>query len=255
MATIDLAVVVAELQDSSGAATTGGAMALLVADTSGGGMASLGNNLDPESGLLNGGFIRGGTLSTNVGFVVGKFTINASSATDGILLGETGSVALTSPLVAGQLLYLLWFPTLTVSSLSPGIGTSYGIFRDPNDPPLDGNAPWVIPADGQSLIVGARTPVYGGTTAQSLLKAMQKTAAFRITAIARESNNIRITWTMASGKNNTLERTAGTANGSYSNNFAAIFIVTNTVGTTTNYLDVGAVTNFPARYYRVRHVP
>jgi hypothetical protein len=35
------------------------------------------------------------------------------------------------------------------------------------------------------------------------------------------------------------------ADGSYSNNFAAIFTVTNTTGTT----------NSPARYYRVRLVP
>jgi len=31
--------------------------------------------------------------------------------------------------------------------------------------------------------------------------------------------------------------------------------VTNTVSTVTNYLDSGAATNFPARYYRVRLTP
>ncbi len=81
-------------------------------------------------------------------------------------------------------------------------------------------------------------------------------SAFRITAIARQVNtNILVTWTMGSGKTNALERSPGTPAGSYSNNFAAIFTVTNTVGTTTNYLDVGAATNFPSRYYRVRLVP
>ena len=40
-----------------------------------------------------------------------------------------------------------------------------------------------------------------------------------------------------------------------SNNFTDIFTVTNTVSTVTNYLDVGAATNFPARYYRVRLLP
>ena len=39
------------------------------------------------------------------------------------------------------------------------------------------------------------------------------------------------------------------------NNSAAIFTVANTVGTTTNYLDVGAATNVPAFFYRVRLVP
>jgi hypothetical protein len=43
--------------------------------------------------------------------------------------------------------------------------------------------------------------------------------------------------------------------GNFSNNFTTIFTVTNTVGTTTNYLDVGAGTNNPACYYRIRLVP
>ena len=52
----------------------------------------------------------------------------------------------------------------------------------------------------------------------------------------------------------TLERTAGAA-GSFSNNFAFIFGVTNTTGSVKNYLDIGAATNVPAFYYRVRLVP
>lgn len=80
-------------------------------------------------------------------------------------------------------------------------------------------------------------------------------SAFRITAITPEGNDIRVTWMMGDGKTNALERTSGTG-GSYStNNFAAIFTVTNTVGASTNYLDVGAATTFPVRYYRVRLVP
>ena len=57
------------------------------------------------------------------------------------------------------------------------------------------------------------------------------------------------------GRTNALHLSVGDASGDYSNNFAAIFTVTNTVGTATNYLDVGAATNTPARYYRVRLVP
>ena len=43
--------------------------------------------------------------------------------------------------------------------------------------------------------------------------------------------------------------------GHYTNNFANIFIVTNTTGTVTNYLDLGAAATGPSRYYRVRLVP
>jgi hypothetical protein len=81
-------------------------------------------------------------------------------------------------------------------------------------------------------------------------------SAFRITGIIRTNNDLRVTWQSGPGKTNALERTAGGAGGSYATNgFAAIFTVTNTVGTVTNYLDPNAATNSPARYYRVRLVP
>jgi hypothetical protein len=81
-------------------------------------------------------------------------------------------------------------------------------------------------------------------------------SVFRITSIAQVGTNMLVTWTMGSGKTNALQRTAGTVDGSYAtNNFADVFTVTNTVGATTNYLDVGAAISAPTRYYRVRLVP
>jgi hypothetical protein len=66
--------------------------------------------------------------------------------------------------------------------------------------------------------------------------------------------NISVTWTTGIGRTNALQAAAGDG-GFYTNNFTDIFTVTNAVGTQTNYLDLGAVTNFPARFYRVRLVP
>jgi T5SS/PEP-CTERM-associated repeat protein len=81
-------------------------------------------------------------------------------------------------------------------------------------------------------------------------------APLQVVGIAKEGSDIRITWTTSSGKTNELQATAGGVGGIYNtNSFAGIFTVTNTVTTTTNYLDVGATTNAPARYYRVRLVP
>src|SRR5262249_3845536 len=77
-----------------------------------------------------------------------------------------------------------------------------------------------------------------------------------ITSIVASGNNTLVTWMMGPGKTNALQAIAGAADGSYRTNaFADLFIVTNTVGTMTNYLDVGGATNKPARYYRVRLVP
>lgn len=63
---------------------------------------------------------------------------------------------------------------------------------------------------------------------------------------------------MGPGATNTLQATAGDGSGGYSTNgFADIFIVTNntTVGTVTNYLDIGAGTNAAVRYYRAQLAP
>jgi hypothetical protein len=77
-----------------------------------------------------------------------------------------------------------------------------------------------------------------------------------IISIARTGEDVSVTWLMGSGKTNALQRTAGAGDGSYqTNSFTDLFTVTNTVGTVTNYLDIGGATNTPARYYRVRLVP
>ena len=82
--------------------------------------------------------------------------------------------------------------------------------------------------------------------------------AFQITSVAREGNDFRVTWLMAPGQTNALQVSSGGSQGSYStNSFADIFVVTNntTAGTLTNYLDIGAATNKPSRFYRARLAP
>lgn len=80
-------------------------------------------------------------------------------------------------------------------------------------------------------------------------------SALRITSIVRAGNDLRVTWTTGISKTNALQFTTGTVGGSYSTNFSDLFIVTNTTGTVTNYLDLGAATNAVTGYYRVRLVP
>ncbi len=81
-------------------------------------------------------------------------------------------------------------------------------------------------------------------------------SSFRVISVTQTGNSLRVTWTMGNNRTNALQATAGDGNGGYNtNSFADIFTVTNTVGSITNYLDTGGVTNAPARYYRVRLVP
>ena len=84
------------------------------------------------------------------------------------------------------------------------------------------------------------------------------TNAFQITSITPQGNDLLIAWMMGPGLTNALQASAGGPGGSYlSNGFADIFVVATNVtpGTITNYLDVGAATNSPSRYYRVRLRP
>ncbi|HVM63126.1 MAG TPA: hypothetical protein VMV72_19865 [Verrucomicrobiae bacterium] len=79
---------------------------------------------------------------------------------------------------------------------------------------------------------------------------------FHITNVVPAGNDVRVTWMMGPGRTNALQRTAVGADGSYQTNaFVDLFTVTNTVGSVTNYLDLGGATNGPSRFYRVRLVP
>jgi hypothetical protein len=77
--------------------------------------------------------------------------------------------------------------------------------------------------------------------------------SFEITSIVvTNTTDLLITWN-TSGTNNIVQVSSGAeADGSYSSNDFAD--VTNIVVTTatTNFWDVGAATNYPARYYRIR---
>ena len=80
-------------------------------------------------------------------------------------------------------------------------------------------------------------------------------SAFQITSLVATGFDISVTWTTGIGRTNALQATAAGDGGLYTNSFADIFTVTNAVGNQTNYFDLGAVTNFPSRFYRVRLVP
>jgi hypothetical protein len=99
----------------------------------------------------------------------------------------------------------------------------------------------------------------GQSTLQEFLAGTDPTnsgSAFRIISVSGTGSDVSISWMTGIGRTNALQWTAGAVDGSYqTGNFTDIFTVTNALDLVTNYLDVGAATNIPARYYRVRLVP
>jgi hypothetical protein len=92
-------------------------------------------------------------------------------------------------------------------------------------------------------------------------------AYLHIISIVKTNNDIKVIYLGANGdstwspgvasRTNVLEFTAGTANGSYTNNFAStgqsnILSGGTGFGVVTNMIDVGGASNVPSRYYRVR---
>ena len=83
-------------------------------------------------------------------------------------------------------------------------------------------------------------------------------AAPRITAVARQANDLKVTWTTFGGLKYVLQGTAGGISGGVTNGFtdlSPVFVVGGVGESTTNFVDVGVVTNRVARYYRVKVVP
>ncbi|HTS17636.1 MAG TPA: FecR domain-containing protein [Verrucomicrobiae bacterium] len=78
-------------------------------------------------------------------------------------------------------------------------------------------------------------------------------SAFRIVSALRESNNVRVVWSTHGGVTNAVQTAASVA-GAYTN-LSGNIVIAGGSDTTTNYLDVGGVTNTPGRLYRVRLVP
>jgi Bacterial TSP3 repeat len=82
---------------------------------------------------------------------------------------------------------------------------------------------------------------------------------FQITSIARQGNNVVLTWTTPGGTTNQVQVTGGTGNGSYATNgftnLGGQMVIGGSGSVITNYLDVGGATNKPSRYYCVRLVP
>jgi len=137
-------------------------------------------------------------------------------------------------------------------------GSGYQILYDFFGGPLGGNPQRSVILSGSTLY-GMAGSILFSLTVPAPPPPLTVTV-LDIIGIAQQGDDISITWTNNIGATNALQATTNalqvTTDSTYdTNNFADIFIVTNTVSPVTTYIDAGAVTNFTSRYYRVRLVP
>jgi len=192
-----------------------------------------GNSIQVDSGAV---FITNASATAGLN-VRGTFTINGGTlVTDKLVVTNACGRFIHT---GGNLLLGTVVLNPNLSAVGDGIPNSWkqqnGL--DPFDPNLGSQDP-----DGDGL--SNLQEYFAGTSPTNAASAL------RIIGVVPEGNNLRVTWATAAGKTNALERSA-----TVGTNFAGIFTVINTTGTVTNYLDVGAVTNTPAGFYRVRLVP
>ena len=171
----------------------------------------------------------------------GMLTVNGGSVTvsDGMTLGNCTAGTLGDTLVnGGQLIVTNASGTGFIDIQNGQLVLSNGVLQVDKLVMTNGCGQFIHL--GGTLIVGS--VVLGPNTPQ-------------ITSLVPQGNNLNVSWILGPGQTNALQATSGAPDGSYSTNgFTDIFIVTNTVtaGSVTNFVDVGALTNRPSRYYRAR---
>ena len=78
-------------------------------------------------------------------------------------------------------------------------------------------------------------------------------STLKITSIVVTGDDVAVTWSTAGGHTNIVQE-APDPSGNYSN-ISLNIVIPGTVDTSTNYLDPGAATNGPTRFYRIKLVP
>jgi uncharacterized repeat protein (TIGR03803 family) len=216
--------------------------------------------------VLSGSTLYGMTSAggTNNSGVVFKLNIDGSSYgnlhTFGAIASD-GGAPLDSLLLSGSTLYGLTQIGGTVSGQGEVFqintdGTGYTNLHSFSGFPSDGSHPRGSLALANSTLYGMASG--GGMSNSGTIFALNATpGALRIINIARATNDIQLTWLTTAGKTNYVQA-GGDANGGYTNNFndiSAGIVVPGFGPVTTNYSDMGAVTNAKGRYYRIRLPP
>jgi hypothetical protein len=198
-----------------------------------------------SSVIVTGGLLAANYIDLNSGYIgTGSLSINGGSVTasTGITLGDCANNAFGYVTVdGGQLIVTNAAHTGFIDVQNGQLALSGGLLQV--DKLVMTNTCSQFIHTGGTLIVGS---------------VVLDPNAFQIVSVTPQGKDILISWLMAPGSTNALQVSSGGIHGSYNTNgFSDIFIVTNntTAGSLTNYLDIGAATNFPSRFYRARLAP
>ncbi len=197
---------------------------------------------------LTGNLALGGTLNLSDagGFTTNTYTLftyGGALADNGLTIGAVPNTNFSysiSTNVAGQV-------NLVVSAPPP--------------PPLDPFTAW------QLQYFGCTNCPQAAADADPLGKGMNNTnqflaglnptnpvSLFRVVAVERRGDDLRITWQAGGGRTNAVQATTGEYNTNFTDVSGAV-IIAGSGDAITNYTEAGGATNNPARYYRVRLVP
>jgi len=159
-----------DLALSNGTLGPNNMLGIVVADTSGLGLGGGVTNLAANSSLVAGNsltVVGGGTGD----YILGAFNTSADSGQQGLLSENVTQTLNTHGITAGENVYVLWFPTLTLSATTIGAGVSYGGYGGAAATAIaDGGAPWTVPVSG-TVSMNALTSDNGGATSQTSLDA------------------------------------------------------------------------------------
>jgi hypothetical protein len=241
-----------------------------------GGISSLANGLQISangtftgSGTISGNILNNGLIApgsapltfngvvTNNGLIITNSTIHLSG---GLVNNGTleAPVTLSPSTLPGSMINVPYSQTITASGGSGGGYTlsvlsgalPAGLSFNPGTGAITGTP--TTPGSATFTMLATDSNSYPGTQQYTVVTS----GPFAITAIATQGDDIHVTWKCAGGYTNILQSTLTAAGNGYSSNLffdVSPLIIMGGVGqSTTNYLDAGAATNSPARFYRVR---
>jgi ELWxxDGT repeat protein len=129
-------------------------------------------------------------------------------------------------------------------------GTTVSQVADIN-PGYYGSQPQPLSAFGNSYMFQANDALHGA----ELWRLDPLSSVFCITQIARQGNDVSVTWITPGGWTNVVQVANGLGGtNNFSDRSSSILAVNGDI-VTTNYLDVGGAINHPSRFYRIRLGP